>query len=75
MTDTFCEKSNKCLSMKQYIDKPTKITIYSQTLIDLVFANTKVNCNVYDKPRIADHLWLNVEFNRSNINEKFREFI
>jgi len=43
--------------MKQYIDKPTKITKYSQTLIDLVFANTKVNSNVYDKPRVADHLW------------------
>jgi len=25
--------------------------------------------------RIADHLWLSVELNRSNIKEKFKEFI
>ncbi|KAL6254749.1 hypothetical protein P5V15_014075 [Pogonomyrmex californicus] len=61
------------LGMKQYVDKPTRITRNSQTLIDLVFTNTKVNCNVYDKPRIMDHLC--VELNKSNVNEKYREFI
>jgi len=35
--------------MKQYIDKPTQVTKDSKTLIDLVFENNKVNCNVYDK--------------------------
>lgn len=64
-----------CMGMKQYVDKPTRITKNSQTLIDLVFANTKVSCNVYDKQRITDHLWISVELNRSNINEKYREFI
>jgi hypothetical protein len=64
-----------CLGMKQYVDKPTRITKNSQTLIDLVFANTKVNCNVYDKPRITDHLWVSVQLERSNIKDKYREFI
>jgi len=53
MTDMFYAKKliseMLCLGMKQYVDKPTRITKNSQTLIDLVFANTKVNCNVYDK--------------------------
>lgn len=62
------------LGMKQYVDKPTRITESSQTLIDLVFANTKVKCIVYDKPRITDHLWVSVELNKSNIKEKYREF-
>jgi len=42
------------LGMKQYIDKPTGVTKDSKTLIDLVFANNKVNCKVYDKPKITD---------------------
>jgi len=79
MTDMFYAKKliseMLCLGMKQYVDKPTRITKNSQTMIDLVFANTKINCYVYDKPRITDHLWLKVELNRSNIKEKFREFI
>lgn len=79
MTDIFYAKKiiseMLCLGMKQYVDKPTRITKNSQTLIDLVFANTKVRCNVYDKPRITDHLWISVELNRSDSNEKYREFI
>jgi len=45
--------------MKQYIDKPTRVrtidTKDNKMLIDLVFANSKVNCKVYDKPKITDH--------------------
>lgn len=79
MADTFYAKKlikeMLCLGMKQYVDKPTRITKNSQTLIDLVFANTKVNCKVYDKPKITDHSWLSVELNTSNNNEKYKEFI
>jgi len=49
------------LGMKQYIDKSTRVTKNSKTLIDLVFANSKINCKVYDKPKITDHSWINVE--------------
>ncbi|KAL6265887.1 hypothetical protein P5V15_002719 [Pogonomyrmex californicus] len=46
MTDMFYVKKliNEmlCLGMKQYVDKPSRITKNSQTLIDLVFANTKI---------------------------------
>jgi len=43
------------LGVKQYIDKLTQVTKDSKTLIDLVFANSKVNCKVYEKPKITDH--------------------
>ncbi|EZA50288.1 hypothetical protein X777_11299 [Ooceraea biroi] len=31
------------LGMKQYVDKPTRVTKDSQTIIDLIFANRKIN--------------------------------
>jgi len=61
------------LGMKQY--KPTRVTKDSKTLIDLVFANSKVNCKVYDKPKITDHSWINVEIFTSNEGNKYKEFI
>lgn len=63
------------LDMKQYIDKPTQVMKDSKTLIDLVFANSKVNCKVHDKPKIADHSWINIELIISNEGKKYREFI
>jgi len=44
-------------------------------LIDLVFANNKVNCIVYDKPKITDHSWISVDLKLSKNNEKYREFM
>lgn len=61
--------------MKQYVDKPTRIIKDNQTLIDLIFANIKINCDVYDVPKIADHVWLSVELNRGNVNDKYRVFV
>jgi len=54
------------LGVKQYIDKPTQVTKDSETLIDLIFANSKINCKVYDKLKITDHSWINVEILTSN---------
>jgi len=36
---------------------------------------SKVNCKVYDKPKIIDHSWINVEIFTSNEGNKYREFI
>jgi len=63
------------LSMKQYIDKPTRVTKDNKTLIDLVFVNSKVNCKVYKKPKITDHSWINIKMFTTNEGNKHREFI
>lgn len=43
--DTFYSNKLKnvmsCLGMKQYVDQPTRVTINSCSLIDLVFANLR----------------------------------
>lgn len=43
------------LGIKQLVDKPTRITKDSRTIIDLVFANNEVTVDVRDKPKITDH--------------------
>ncbi|KAK2578422.1 hypothetical protein KPH14_000969 [Odynerus spinipes] len=43
------------LGMKQYVDRPTRVTKDSYTIIDLVFTNIEIKVNVLDKPKIADH--------------------
>ncbi|XP_011699463.1 PREDICTED: uncharacterized protein LOC105456838, partial [Wasmannia auropunctata] len=63
------------LGLKQYVDRPTRVTSNSQTLIDLVFANIKIKCKVYDKPKITDHSWLSVEVNVSKNKDKYKEVI
>lgn len=62
------------LGLKQYVDKPTRITKDSQTIIDLVFANNEVKVKVFDKPKITDHAWLQVELKVIKIKSKFRLF-
>lgn len=65
-----------CLGMKQYVDKPTRITKNSKTLIDLVFSNKRVNCRVFDRPKITDHSWISVEIKCiDDEHDKYREFI
>lgn len=76
MTDTFYAKKLKTemayLGMKQYIDKPTRITINSKTMIDLVFANNKVDCKMYETPKITDYSWISVELDKRDKKEKYR---
>lgn len=59
--DTFYSNKLKnvmsCLGMKQYVDQPTRVTINSCSLIDLVFANLRLNecVTVVENPKITDH--------------------
>lgn len=62
------------LGMLQYIDKPTRVIKDSKTLIDLVFANHKLKCNVHDTPKITDHSWISIEMYVKNKSDKYREF-
>ncbi|EFN85633.1 hypothetical protein EAI_07005 [Harpegnathos saltator] len=62
------------LGMKQYVNKPTRITKDSQTIIDLVLANGEVKVQVKDRPKITDHAWLQVELGSSRSEKKYREF-
>lgn len=50
------------LGIKQYVNSPTRVTRDSQTLIDLIFANSKIKVQRSDQPKITDHS-LQVEFN------------
>lgn len=43
-------------------------------MIDLVFANNKVECKVYETPKVTDHSWINVELKKYNEKEKYRKF-
>lgn len=51
------------LGLKQYVNKPTRITCDSRTIIDLVFSNKKVDVRVNDEPKITDHAWLIIGYN------------
>jgi len=62
------------LGMKQYVNGSTKITKDSQTIIDLVFANNKIEVQVIHESKITDHAWLKVELNASKSESKYREF-
>lgn len=62
------------LGMKQYVNKPTRITKDSKTIIDLIYANNKIEVQVIHEPKITDHAWLKVELNASKIDNKYREF-
>ncbi|XP_070154026.1 uncharacterized protein [Polyergus mexicanus] len=61
------------LSMKQYVNKPTRITKDSKTIIDLIFANDKIEVQVMHEPKITDHAWLKVELNANKFDNKYRE--
>lgn len=62
------------LDMKQYVDRPTRITENSKTIIDLVFANKELNVQVNYEPKIMDHAWIKVMINMSKIVNKYKEF-
>lgn len=79
MTNSFYAKKIRRemanLGMLQYVDKPTRVTKDSKTLIDLVFANHNLKCNVHDRPKITDHSWISIELCVKNKSNKYREFI
>lgn len=62
------------LGMKQYVNEPTRVTNNSQTIINLCFANNKVQVQVIQEPKITDHAWLRVVLSASKAVSKYREF-
>ncbi|XP_011636472.1 uncharacterized protein LOC105426752, partial [Pogonomyrmex barbatus] len=78
MTDSFYAKKLQTamlsLGMKQYVNEPTRITKDSQTIIDLIFANSNKRVQVIHEPKITDHAWLEVELSVNKIESKYREF-
>lgn len=77
MTETFYKKQLLTgminFGMKQCIDKPTRVTRDSRTIIDLVFANMDVNVQVEHKPKITDHAWIKIVLDKNNLANKDRE--
>ncbi|XP_076298596.1 uncharacterized protein LOC143217836 [Lasioglossum baleicum] len=78
MTDSYYTNklltTMQSLGMKQYIDKPTRVTNISKTIIDLVFANKEINVEVIYEPKITDHAWIKVVVNTNKIVDKYKEF-
>lgn len=78
--DTFYSNKLKnvmsCLGMKQYVDQPTRVTINSCSLIDLVFANLRLNecVTVVENPKITDHSWVKIEFKTNQDENCYKEF-
>ena len=62
------------VGMDQYVDGPTRITEYSQSMIDLFFANNKIEVQVLYEPRITDHAWLKADLMRKKYTNKYDEF-
>lgn len=62
------------LGMKQYVKKPTRVTKDSKTIIDLCFANNKIQVQVMHEPKITDHAWLRIILNANKNISKYREF-
>jgi hypothetical protein len=62
------------VGMNQYVNEPTRITKDSQTIIDLIFANKKLEVQVIHEPKITDHAWLKVELGKSKSGNKYREY-
>jgi len=78
MMDSFYTKKLQTtmlsLGMKQYVNKPTRITKGSQTIIDLIFANNNKTVQVIHESKITDHGWLKVELNASKNESNYKEF-
>lgn len=58
------------LGLQQKINKPTRTTLTSNTIIDLVFTNLKLNTDVLETPKISDHNIIKLElptFNDKNV--------
>jgi len=62
------------LGMKQYVNEPTRITKNSQTIINLIFANSNKTVQITHEPKITDHAWLKVELSANKNESKYREF-
>ncbi|XP_011693469.1 PREDICTED: uncharacterized protein LOC105453325 [Wasmannia auropunctata] len=62
------------VGMKQYVNRSTRITKQTETMIDLVFANKEVEVQVDHESKIADHSWLKVELNGNRSENKYKKY-
>lgn len=62
------------VGMKQYVDKPTRITKNSRTIIDLISADKKLDVQIIYEPKITDYAWLKVSLNRCKQGNKYKEY-
>ena len=58
------------LGLKQLVNEPTRVGRESSTIIDLVFSNIDLDVKVYDTPKITDHSWLHLIFNKTEVTQK-----
>lgn len=59
----------KLLGLRQLITEPTRITIHSSTIIDLVFSNCNIMTKVLTSPRISDHNIIMFNIGNNNFND------
>lgn len=62
------------LGMKQYVNKPTRITQDSRTTIDLLFSNRCAQVQVEHEPKITDHAWIKVILGNRKERNEYREY-
>jgi len=58
------------IGLRQLVNEPTRIVNTSETIIDLIFTNEKVDVIMKHEPRIADHSIIVLQW---NVNVKKRE--
>ena len=62
------------MGLKQYVDKPTRVTNNSETIIDLFFSNFHIKTEVLMKPEITDQNIVIVVIDNNEANNKGRTF-
>jgi len=63
------------MGMKQHVNKPTRITKQSRSIIDLLFSNKEIEVSVMYEPMVTDHACLKIEQKKGIIDSKYRKYI
>lgn len=63
----------RSLGMNQYVNDMTRVMRDSQTTIDLVFANMRVQLRVEHEPKITDHAWIKMDVGITRKTTGYRE--
>jgi len=63
------------MGMKQYVNKPTRITKQSRSIIDLVFFNKEIKVSMMYESMVTDHTCLKIEQKGGRIESKYRKYI
>jgi len=62
------------MGMKQHVNKRTRVTKQSRSIIDLVFSNKEIEVSVMYEPMIIDHTCLKIEQKKDRIDSKYRKY-